>query len=110
MKNYFKGIYERANLKELRSFLVFGAEDLRCYSTLLEKGKSYEERIEKINKETREVIDSKIQDWNDQEEVMNKVMEYVCDSDDVHMEVGIQCGFMLALQMMENMPKIESEK
>ena len=39
MKNYFKGIYERANLKELRSFLVFGAEDLRCYSTLLEKGK-----------------------------------------------------------------------
>ena len=51
------------------------------------------------------MIDSKISDRDDREEVMNKVMEYVCETDDIHTEVGLQCGFVIAMQAVENVLK-----
>ncbi|WP_158289725.1 MULTISPECIES: hypothetical protein [Paenibacillaceae] len=36
------------------------------------------------------------------EEVTTKVYDYAGTCEDVYMEIGLQCGFMLAVQMLAN--------
>ncbi|MBB6690724.1 hypothetical protein H7B90_04825 [Cohnella xylanilytica] len=64
--------------------------------------KSYKERIDEVHTSVIELIEDKFPDMAEFEEVTTKVYDYAGTCEDVYMEIGLQCGFMLAVQMLAN--------
>lgn len=93
--DYFSHIFERANLQQIRSFLLTGTE---CAY----KEKNRKEQIKEAERTVFNTIKSKFPDISEYEPIMNDIYNYVYKSETAHMEIGLQCGFMIAVQMLGN--------
>ncbi len=86
--SYITEIFERANIQQIRSFLQSGAEDDYI------KDKTYKQRITESCKPLNDFLENlKSSELDDM--VGNALYAY----ENVYLEIGMQCGFMLAMEI-----------
>lgn len=96
--NFTAGIFGRANIQQIRSFLKDNVSKDKVSAD------TCDERLKAAEKRMKEVLREKYPDSFECENVLNEVDYYTMQAEDVYMEIGIQCGFILAAQMMANLP------
>ena len=94
--NYIDDIFERLSIQNLREFLLHGVEERHV------SGKSYKARIDEAEKPAIAFIRGKFPDGDEYEKITNKVFGYTTALQDVYMEIGMQCGAVLAAQLLSN--------
>lgn len=92
---YVKEILQRANIKNIREFLLLGVGDEK----ISEQGSS-EQLRESYENIHRYICESPLH--MDNEDIYDEVMQNVCQAERVHMEIGLICGFRLACQLLDN--------
>ena len=93
--NYINEIFKRADIQQIRSFLMNGDE---CR---IERG-TYEERIEKAERTVYERMRKEFPENKDYEDVMGLVYCYASAVEDVYMEIGLLIGSVLSSQVYRN--------
>ncbi len=100
---YFSEIFKRADIHEICDFLLFGSEGgEKCSQSYIEQLNGAYEDIHKVVCEKSLGMDN--------EEIVNKIMERVSRVERVHMEIGLRCGFKLALQIIGEIQEDKPEK
>lgn len=94
--NYISEIFGRLNIQSIREFLLHG-----CDSTEIDS-KSYAERLRMTENTMLKFLHGKFPDNEECEKVTDKIYDYAGAMQDVHMEIGLQCGFILAMQVYRN--------
>ena len=91
--NHVDEIFARLNLQQIQSFLLSG-EELGEISS-----KDYKSRIDEAWKPLTALLKQKFPETEEYEKIMSKVYACASTTENVHMEVGIQCGATLAVQL-----------
>ncbi len=99
--SYISEIFERLDLQSLREFLLHGIEPCKIDS------RSYLERLETAEKKMRKLIHTKCPKLEKDEKIMSSILAYASQTEDVYMEIGLQCGFILAMQILKNEDRYE---
>ena len=96
--SYISEIFKRANIQDIASFLMFGTE---CGNLSF---KSYEERLHEADENIHRVIVDEPLNMEKQESkpLFDRIMLYVSIKECIYMEIGLQCGFLLASQIFSN--------
>lgn len=92
--SYTSEIFKRVNLQHIREFLLSGTECLEVSE------KSYEERIKEAHKKAIGLIEARVSDVEECEAVVSEVYNYATVVEMVYMEIGMQCGVALAVQLL----------
>ena len=90
---YINQIFERLDIQNIQSFLLHGVDCSEIDS------RTYEERIAKAQKSTMEMIKTICPDMAEYDTVTGEVYNYANTMRDVHMEIGLRCGAVLAAQL-----------
>jgi len=98
--SYITKIFERLDLQQIREFLLYGTE---CAKVSEE---DYKQRLETVRSHVSEVIDN-FPGEVEKEKVEDSIYDYVNVTQDVYMEIGMKCGAVLAMQLLENSRKRE---
>ncbi len=94
--SHISEIFERAHIQCIREFLLRGVAGTDT------NPKSIKERVDEAHKSVIELLENKFPDMAEYEEVTARVYDYAGTCEDVYMEIGMQCVFMLAVQMLAN--------
>jgi len=94
--SYITEIFERLNIQYIREFLLHGNAEINIDSG------SYMERLETPDNVMRNMLHCKFPEEKEYEEVSDKIYDYATACEEVYMEIGLQCGFILAMQIVEN--------
>lgn len=94
--SYIDGIFGRANMQNIREFLLYGVEEYHVSQ------KTYLERLKSAEKEANRYLRSFYDSDDEYEEASSPVFKYASVIEDVYMEIGLQCGFILAMEIMTN--------
>ena len=92
--SYITEIFERVNLQQIREFLFNGVE---CADVINE---TYKKRLAIAEEDVFKVIDEKFTDKEERDKIVNDVHTYATVSEEVYMEIGMQCGAILAAQLL----------
>lgn len=92
--SYISEIFERANIQSLREYLLHGVEPLE-----IDTG-SYKERIDNAWKEINSVLHHQFPDEKTYEHISGQLFHYETACENVYMEIGLQCGFSLAMEFI----------
>ena len=92
--NYTSEIFNRLNIQHIREFLLYGVE---CCDI---SDKTYEDRIEELQKVAIERVESGFSDRREREAVISEIFNYVDAVESVYMEIGMKCGVALAVQFL----------
>ena len=92
--NYTSEIFNRLNIQHIREFLLHGVE---CFDI---SDKSYEDRIEELEKAVIKRVESEFPDRKKSEAVVSEIYNYVSAVESVYMEIGMKCGAALAAQLL----------
>lgn len=92
--DYISEIFSRLNFQQIREFLMHGVECVRI------NPKGYKERLDDAKKPLCSVIAQHFSEPDEYEEIMNKVYDYGGEIQEVYMEIGLQCGLVLGMQML----------
>lgn len=90
--NYTDNIFKRADIQQIRSFLMTGDECRTEHGT-------FEERIEEAERPVNERIHKEFPDESDYEDVMGLIYCYTSVIQDVYMEIGLMTGSILSSQV-----------
>ena len=99
--SYISEIFERLKIQHLREFLLHGCDESEIST------KDYKERIDEARATAIDFIRQKFEE-GEFEEIAGKVYDYASVCEEVYMEIGLQCGFTLAVQML-NPPQTDLE-
>ncbi|HCA30123.1 MAG TPA: hypothetical protein DEP23_11420 [Ruminococcaceae bacterium] len=94
--SYISDIFNRLHIQQIREFLLHGVEEINI------SDKSYKERIDEAAKPVIEVIRQKFLDTEGCEELINMIYHCTSIYEEVYMEIGLQCGLMLAVEILGN--------
>jgi hypothetical protein len=94
--NYTSEIFDRLNIQHIREFLLHGVP---CCEI---SDKSYEDRIDELQKAVIERVESGFSDNREREAVISQIFNYVDAVESVYMEIGIKCGAALAVQLFSS--------
>lgn len=94
--NYIDEIFTRADIQQIREFLLHGVEALAI------DPHTYKERLESIQKRMTARLREKYTDTEAYEEITGLLFEYVDAVEAVYMEIGLQAGAILAAQTARN--------
>lgn len=94
--SYISDIFDRLDLQNIREFILHGVECIQI------EDKPYEQRLEAARKPAIEAIKCKFPEMNEYEKITNEIYSYATVTQDVYMEIGMQCGAILALQLLSN--------
>lgn len=90
--NYIEAIFQRANVQQIREFLLNGAE-------IWEVNKEpYDERLIKGLDNAIKMLHAYLPD--NCEKIENEIIEATTVYAEVYMEIGLQAGIMLAMQFL----------
>lgn len=95
--NSYEEILKRADLSSISAFLMYGEAGEKPETT------NYGERIKKLSEEVHFLLTENCPEESLREKIADKILEYVCESNDVYMEIGLRCGFKLAMQVNEKL-------
>lgn len=90
--DYINEIFKRANLQSIREFLLHDAS-----GTI--ENKSYTARINTAEKLMIENLKN-YTSQQEQEKLIDSVYDYASVNQNVYMELGLQCGAILAVQLL----------
>ena len=93
---YVKGIFKRTNLQHIRSFLQYEVESGKISDKL------YEERIKEARNKAFKFLKENFPDISEDSELINVIIDYETTAQEVYMEIGMQCGAFIMLQLLEN--------
>ena len=94
--NYIDEIFLRADIQQLRMFLLYGVDgdpDPR----------PYQERLDSAQKPMTARFQQDYPDMEKYEEMTGLVYNYVGAIEEVYMEIGLQVGALLAAQVGQNL-------
>ena len=91
--SYINDIFERLNLQQIREFLLHGVE---CCEV---SGQTYQQRLREAEKPISEMMEKQFPDKEENDKVSYKIYHYASVMQDVYMEIGMQCGVILAMQL-----------
>ncbi len=91
--SYIDEIFTRLDIQHIREFLLHGVEEMNIST------KSYKERIDEVRKPVIEFFQEKFPDMDECEKITNKVYDCASIYEEVYMEIGMQCGVKLAMQL-----------
>jgi len=91
--NYIDDIFTRLDIQQIREFLLHGVEEIDV------DPKSCKERIDEKQEPVIEFIRGKFPDEDECESITSKICEYAGTCEKVYMEIGMQCGAVLAMQL-----------
>ena len=94
--NYMDEIFLRADLQQIREFLLRGGE---CGVD----PRPYKERIDCVQERMVARLSREYPDREDYEEMVRLLFESVGTVEDVYMEIGLQAGMILAAQVCQNL-------
>ena len=94
--NYIDEIFTRLDVQCVREFLLHGGESAEIDT------RPYKERIETAQKAATSILHYKFPDKEEYEDISGYVLDYGTACENVYMEIGMQCGFVLAMQIMNN--------
>ena len=92
--SYVEKIFARLNIQHIREFLLHGVECLEI------NPKDYKQRIEDAWKPVDGVIKTHFSNTDEYEKVTNVICGYASATQDVYMEIGMQCGAILAMKLL----------
>lgn len=92
--NYTSEIFERANIQHIREFLLHGVP---CCEI---SDKSYEDRIDELQKAAISSVERGFSDTREREAVVSQIFNYADAVESVYMEIGMKCGMLLAVQLL----------
>ena len=75
--NSYEEILKRADLSRISAFLMYGEADGKAEKI------NYEERIKKLSEEVRFLLTENCPEESSREKIADKILEYVCESNDV---------------------------
>ena len=92
--SYIKEIFERQDLYSVCQFLKTGDE-------LIKKDeRPYMERLKSTEQTALKALRTLVTNEKESEDLFNKIIDYACACEDVYLEIGVRCGFLLALQVL----------
>ena len=94
--NYIGEIFTRADIQQIRSFLMHGVEGNK-------DPRPYIERIESAHKAFHVRLHRDYPDEKDFEEISQPIYDYVSVIEEVYMEIGFQVGAKLTAQTVQNL-------
>ena len=94
--SYITEIFERADLQHIREFLLCGVE---CSEVTNE---TYNHRLKSAEKSVLNMLDEKFSNDEERDKIVSDVQHYAEVSEEVYMEIGMQCGALLAAQLLNN--------
>lgn len=92
--DYMNEIFERATLSQIRNFLIYGEECERIDNT------AYEEREKTVWNLIEKKLEKLCPEQEEYDKMASDIMEYACVNQDIYMELGLQCGAILAVQLL----------
>ena len=92
--DHFDEAFERTSLQKILGFILTGGERRKTSSY------TYEQRLRMANNIAFEKIAKKFPDLNEFEMVKRGINDYVSETKDVYMEVGMRCGAELILRLL----------
>ena len=95
--NYLDEIFTRADIQQIRGFLLGGTEGNRT------DPRPYKERLESAHDKFYERLQKDYPDRKEFEEVTEPIYNYVNAVEEVYMEIGLQVGAILAVQTAQNL-------
>lgn len=84
--NYIDQIFERANIQHMREYLLHGGDLIEIDT------RSYFERLKAPEKIMEDMLRSKFPDEEEYNDAANKIYDYVCATQEVYIEIGMQAG------------------
>lgn len=94
--SYISEIFDRLDIQHIREFLLHGVECVELTD------KPYKQRIDDARKPAIDFIYKKFPNQDECEKITDEVYNYASETQDVYMEIGMQCGATLALQLLSN--------
>lgn len=95
--NYLDEIFTRADLQQIRAFLLHGAEE----SSL--DPRPYKERIDNAHRAFTVRLHRDYPNEKDYEEITGSIYDYAAAIEEIYMEIGLQVGAILAAQIAKNL-------
>lgn len=92
--SYITDIYERANLQQIQSFLCVGTAKRQT------DRRDYQRRVEQADEELLDSLRTLLPDREAMERVSSLVCQYGNACQDAYMEMGMQVGALLAVQLL----------
>ena len=93
--NYIDEIFTRADIQQVREFLLHGTEGII-------DPRPYKERLENAHKKFYERIQKNFPNQTELDEIIVLFYDYINQTEEVYMEIGLQVGAMLAAQIAQN--------
>lgn len=92
--SYISEVFRRANIQQIREFLLHGIENTDLTSD------AYEVRLKEANRQITSEIKKVVSDGNKADEAEGIIFSSIGEIIQVYMEVGIQCGVMLCNDLL----------
>ena len=92
--SYITEIYERLDIQHIRSFLLHGTKCPEINSDDKQK------RLKSAADIVIDKIHVNFPDKEENEDIMNDIYNYVGVTQDVYMEIGMQCGAAIAARLL----------
>lgn len=94
--NYIDEIFTRADIQQVRSFLLHGTGESYI------DPRPYKERIESAEKRITARLREKYPELEEYDEITGLLFTYVGEVESVYAEIGLQIGATLAAQISKN--------
>ena len=91
--DYIDKIFARLDIQQIREFLLSGGE---CAEI---SPKAYQERLDEAWEPVNAMIKSKFPCEEEQEKITAELSRHAAVTQDVFMEIGLQCGAVVAAQL-----------
>ena len=95
--SYITEIFDRLDLQNIRAFLLQGVD---CAEI---SNQNYKERLDDAENPVLEMIEKKFPDMDENEKLSGDVLYYATVTQNVYMEIGMQCGAILAMRLLANL-------
>ena len=93
--SYITGFFERLDLQHIRELLFKGVE---CVDI---SNETFKRRLEAAGKPVFEMLDEKFPNMEERDQVESDIHHYASVSEEVYMEIGMKCGAVLAMQLLQ---------
>lgn len=94
--SYISEIFCRLDMQHIREFLLHGAECMEI------DRRPYKMRIEEAREGVLKILEEALPEMEERQRITEKIYEYNGMCEEVYMEIGLQSGMILALQVFQN--------
>ncbi len=95
--NYIDEIFVRANIQQIREFLLHGTEENNI------DPRTYIERLESVQDKLYERLLKDYPNETELDEIIDLICDFIIKTQDVYTEIGLQAGVAIAAQIAQNL-------